>query len=216
MIRALFTGLFSFLAVATVVFADTSQFVFVTSTQSIVSNTLSGPITVQSQNELGGQESLTETFDFVLTSTSGTGQFLSSTGKSVSKTMAKGTANRTFYYYDSTLGTYTLTVTATGRTSKQKFETSQKISIVSVLPPKPVPIVKTPIKTTTSKSKVTKSSTTVAPVDVYSNDISMQPNVKDSSTTNLAVVYEGAKKTSVFDSLFDVPGRLWRWLISFL
>lgn len=202
--------LFALLCVAlstSTAFADISGFVFTTPAQTILPNTLSDPITIQLQNGSGAQEATAETMDLAFISTSPTGQFLSSTGKPASKTMAKGTSNRTFYYSDTVLGTYTLIVTAIGRASKQSFSATQQITIASALPPKPAPIVKT---TTSPKTKISKpSSPNPVPELVVS-----QTNLGNASTSNVATVYEGAPKTSAFDSLFDWPGRFWNWLIS--
>lgn len=113
------------------VYADISQFVFITPPQSVAVNTISDPLTVQSQNSAGISEAISETYDLLFTSTSATGQFLNSSGNAVSTTMSKNTANRTFYYRDPTAGTFTLAVTATGRTSKNIFTANQSIIVGS-------------------------------------------------------------------------------------
>ena len=198
--------------------AGVVQFVFTSEPQIVLLNTLSDPITIQAQNESGVQESTTETTDLTFTSSSPTGQFLSSTGKQSSKTMAKGTANRTFYYSDTALGTFTLSVTAVTRTSKKSFSTTQQITIASVLPTNSQPIIKPIIKPTIKAS--TKTNTTVSKKSTTSQknssteslDVS-QSNVESTTTSNLATIYEGISKTSAFDSLFDWPSIFWHWLL---
>ncbi len=118
-----------FLIITSSAEAQVSQFVFITEPQTVPVSTQSGTITVQSQNAGGVSEDITETHDLVFTSTSPTGQFFSTTGNPVSTTMSKNTANKNFLYQDSTLGTYTLTVTATGRTSLQSFSANQQITV---------------------------------------------------------------------------------------
>ena len=204
-----------FLLAPSVVFADVTGFIFITPSQTILPNTLSGPITIQAQNVSGVRELTAETTDLTFTSTSATGQFLSSTGKVVSKTMAKGSANRTFYYSDTTLGPYTLTLTATGRTSKQSFSASQQIIVASVLPAKPTPIIKSFSKTTvkaSTKPKATKI--TSSPITNASpNSDFLQNETASSSIMNTASVYEATAQTSMFDSLFDWPKMFWNWLV---
>lgn len=106
-----------------------SQFVFITDSQSVLPNTISKDIKIQSQNSSLAEENVTETFDIVFQSSSPTGEFLNSSGNAVSKTMSKNTSNRTFYYRDSSLGEHTMTVVFTGRDSKQTFTATQKIKI---------------------------------------------------------------------------------------
>lgn len=113
-----------------VVFADNvSSFVFITEPQTIGAGVTSKEITVQAQNASGTSEPISETFDLSFSSNSGTGQFLNSTGNAVSTTMSKSTANRTFYYRDASIGDFTLTVTATARTSLRTFSASQHIFV---------------------------------------------------------------------------------------
>lgn len=120
--------LFSFLFLNTAN-AEVTQFVFVTSTQSIPVSTLSETITVQSQNSLGERENIEETFDFTFSSNSPTGEFLSTSGNPVSTTMSRGTANKNFLYRDVTAGTYIISITATGRNSLQSFTANQEIVV---------------------------------------------------------------------------------------
>jgi hypothetical protein len=211
------------LCVTTTVFADVTRLSITTPLQTILSSTLSGPITIQAQGQAGSAKVLTETTDLSFTSTSGTGVFLSSTGKPVSKTMSKGTSNRTVYYSDPTLGTYMLTVTATGRTSKEVFSATQQITVASVLPPKPVSVaVSIPAKSTKVSTKATPKTSVITKkkvsktTNVGASDSLLgttTASVTDiSASTSVATVYESISHTSAFDALFDWPGRFWSWL----
>ncbi len=103
--------------------------VFTTNPQTVAGNTASQAITVQAENSAGTVEKVSETNDVTFTSTSATGQFLNSTGGAVSGTMSTNTSSRTFYYEDSTTGTYTITVTIKGRTSGKQFTASQSVTV---------------------------------------------------------------------------------------
>ena len=119
----------TFFLMASTASAQVSQFVFITEPQTVSIEISSETITIQSQNSQEVSENITETHDLVFTSTSPTGQFFNTSGNPVSTTMSKNTANKNFLYQDSTVGTYTLTITATGRTSLQSFSASQQITI---------------------------------------------------------------------------------------
>jgi len=108
-----------------------SSLVFTTNPQTVSVNTSSQTITVQTENSAGTAEKVSETNDVTFTSTSATGQFLNSSGGAVSTTMSTNTSSRTFYYEDSTAGTYTLTVNIKGRTSGKQFSATQTIVITS-------------------------------------------------------------------------------------
>ncbi len=111
------------------VYAEVSQFVFTNEQRSVAPGVISESLTVQSQNSGSAQESIAETTDLVFQSSSPTGEFLNSSGNPVSTTMSKNTANRTFYYRDSTTGNHTLTVTATGRDTAKVFKATQMIVV---------------------------------------------------------------------------------------
>jgi hypothetical protein len=111
--------------------AQISQIIFTTDSQSVAPNVLSGPITIQTQDSTGASFPTPETIDLQFISTSPTGEFLGSTGNPVTKTMSTNSANRTFYYEDSTEGSYTLTVDATGRNSHAEWSASQGIVVSS-------------------------------------------------------------------------------------
>lgn len=108
-----------------------ARFVFVTEPQSVPAGERSGACTVQAQNAVGNSQQSEETIDLVFSSTSASGEFLGETGDPVRTVMNKGTANRTFYYRDSSLGTHTLTVAAVGRISGKSWTVSQQITIES-------------------------------------------------------------------------------------
>ena len=103
----------TFFLMASTASAQVSQFVFITEPQTVSIGVSSETITIQSQNSQGVSENITETHDLVFTSISPTGQFFNTSGNPVSTTMSKNTANKNFLYQDSTVGTYTLTITAT-------------------------------------------------------------------------------------------------------
>ena len=115
------------------VFAATSainQIGFTTSAQTIVAGDNSGVITIQAQNNGGNPASLdTPNNTLTVQSTSATGQFAGSVGGSWSApgsfTMANGTANRSFYYKDSTPGTHTLTATLSADSGANSWSTVQ-------------------------------------------------------------------------------------------
>jgi len=95
-----------------------TQINFTSSSQSINVNTVSSVITIQTQNLTKGSEQTDETNYLDLSSNSSTGEFSSSnsTWKPVNKlTMSMHSANRNFYYRDSTPGIYTLTVSVEGQ-----------------------------------------------------------------------------------------------------
>ena len=82
-------------------------FSFATDAQTVAANTVSGAITVQASS------AVTQTTCLLVSSNSSTGQFSSSatSWNAVSAvTMSKNSSNRTFYYKDSTEGSYTFTV----------------------------------------------------------------------------------------------------------
>lgn len=112
-------------------FAEVSKVVFTTDPQSIKPDTLSGPITIQTQDFGGNIYQTPETIDIQFISTSATGQFLGSTGNSATAYMSKNTANKTFYYKDSTEGTFTITINIRGRDSGIELDVSQQIVVSS-------------------------------------------------------------------------------------
>ncbi|TSD02213.1 MAG: Uncharacterized protein Athens071424_151 [Parcubacteria group bacterium Athens0714_24] len=94
-------------------FADVSQFVFTTTQQAIKPNTISEKLTIQAQDASGNSFNIPQTGCLQLKTTSATGEFSSSnTSWNLASvlTMSKNTANRSFYYKDSNIGNYTLTI----------------------------------------------------------------------------------------------------------
>jgi hypothetical protein len=149
---------------AQVSFAEVSQFVFTTEPQSVPLNTQSGTITVQSQNSTGTAEDVQETMDFVFTSSSPAGQFLSTSGNVVTNTMSRNTSNKNFLYKDSVVGNYVISISITGRTSGKTFSVSQPVSVVSE-----GSLNQSPATTTNSSTEeTTTSNTTTSNVTTYS------------------------------------------------
>ncbi len=92
--------------------AQVAAFSFVSDSQTIATGAASEQITLQSQGSDGVSTPIPSTACVALTSTSATGQFSSSatTWNPVSAlTMSKNTANKNFYYKDTTAGVATLT-----------------------------------------------------------------------------------------------------------
>ncbi len=111
--------------------AGVEKIVFTTDSQSIKPNTLSGPITIQTQDSSGNSFQTPETLDLQFISTSPTGEFLGSTGNPATTYMNKNTANRTFYYRDSAEGNFTITVNIKGGDSGIELGANQQIIISS-------------------------------------------------------------------------------------
>lgn len=113
--------------------AQVSSIVFTTDPQTVKTNELSGPITIQTQDSAGNFYKTPETIDLEFISTSATGQFLGTTGNAITKTMNTNTYNKNFAYKDSTEGNYILTVNATGRNSRQTWSANQTIVISNTI-----------------------------------------------------------------------------------
>ena len=175
--------------------ANITQLVFTTDSQTVAPNTLSKVITVQTQNSSGSQEQVDETNDVNFTSTSATGQFLNSSGAAVSKTMSKNTASRSFYYDDSAQGSFTLTVTITGRTSLKSFTASQSITISS-----DGGSLATSTATTTDEGGDNQSSATTTPADDTDNSAD---NSSDGTGGNYANYYSSPIVTSQAEPEFE-------------
>ncbi len=111
--------------------AGVEKIVFITDSQTILPNTISLPLTIQAQDSNSSSIQTTETIDLEFLSSSPTGEFLNSAGAPATKTMSKNTANRTFYYRDSTSGTFSITVNAVGRDSLNKWSATQTITVSS-------------------------------------------------------------------------------------
>ncbi len=111
--------------------AGVEKIVFITEPQSIKPNTLSEPITVQTQDSNGDPYQTPETLDIQFISTSATPEFLNSAGQPATTYMSKNTANRTFYYRDSSEGNFKITINTRGRDSGTELSISQQIAISS-------------------------------------------------------------------------------------
>jgi PKD domain len=115
--------------------AQVSKIVFTTEPQTVKPSEISGTITIQLQDSAGSSYQATETVDVEFLSSSISGEFLSpSSENAVTKTISTGSANKNFRYRDSTNGTFTLTVKATGRTSGGIWNANQVIIISNSVP----------------------------------------------------------------------------------
>ena len=110
--------------------AQVSKIVFTTEPQTVKLGEISGTITIQLQDSAGNSSKATETIDVEFLSASASGEFLSpSSDNIVTKTISTGSANKNFRYRDSTNGTFTMTVKATGRTSGDIWNANQVVTI---------------------------------------------------------------------------------------
>jgi len=112
--------------------ANITKIVFTAIPQNTSPDAVSDIISIQTQNASGNSESIDETNDLFLTSSSQTGQFSSSatTWKSVGQiTMSKNTENKNFYYKNTNSGQDTITAKIVGRTTGITFSASQPITI---------------------------------------------------------------------------------------
>lgn len=108
---------------------DVSQIVFVNEKRNVSPGVLSEVLTIQTQNSSGEKTNISETGDLIFSSSSDTGEFLNDKGAAVSTTMSKNSANRNFYYKDTSAGEHSITVILTGRESGRSWQTSQLISV---------------------------------------------------------------------------------------
>jgi hypothetical protein len=109
-----------------------ANLVFSTEPQSVEPGVISGILTIQTVDAGGNPSNIGETGDLTFTSTSPTGEFVNESGSPVTTTMSRNSARRNFYYRDSTAGSYTLTVTLTGRTSQRTWTATQNIGVGQV------------------------------------------------------------------------------------
>ncbi len=154
----------------TVYAEDITLFTFTTEPQTVDVGAASKEIILQSQNASGTAQPIPETFDLVFDSSSATGAFQNSSGNAVTTTMSKNTANRTFYYKDTTAGDFVLTVTATGRESKKVFTATQHI-YVGIQNPDP----QTTATTTATTTPETTNETQTKVIYIYSAHSSPAP-----------------------------------------
>jgi hypothetical protein len=210
------------------VFAEVSQFTFVTKEQVVAPESISGPLTIQSQNSGGVDESVVETMDVFFQISSATGKFLGSSGKIASKTMSKNTSNRTFYYTDHTLGKHTIVVKVVGRISKKSYTATQSIFIgtpsatvqTAVLPGVPKTEVLKESKKTSVKApqkpvsksypvdvKNTISKTEVPDVVLMSS--STIPEIHATTSSIVANVQYSTQNPSALESMLWLPRKIW-------
>jgi hypothetical protein len=114
-----------------VAMASVEKIIFTNDSQTIGINDISGQISIQTQNNFE-KENILETADLFLTSSSDTGQFSSNKDnwQAVEKiTMNKNTANKNFYYKDSTGGDFIITAKLILRTSGTSWTATQNITV---------------------------------------------------------------------------------------
>ena len=109
--------------------AAVSQLVFTTEPRTVATGVISDVITIQTQDGSGAEAKMEETGDVSFVSSSVTGQFVNINGEPVSVVMNRNSANRNFYYRDSTAGTPILTITVTARTSGSTWSVPQTITV---------------------------------------------------------------------------------------
>ncbi len=122
--------------------ANITQLSFTSASQTILAGDVSSVLTVQTQNAGGTSEQLNTSGTVLeLKSSSPTGEFSSNatTWHAVGTLgMNNTTANKNFFYKDSTPGTHTLTITAQGQTWTSAVQTIVVNPIVVVPTPAPV------------------------------------------------------------------------------
>ncbi len=150
--------------------ARTSSFVFITPPQVVLPNAISKEITIEARNEDSKVENVLETFDLNFVSTSPTGKFLASSGKPISRTMNKSTAHRTFYYIDSREGNFLISVTLTGRGSRESFTITQPITIGQKIIPQAKKGLKTIAQTERTNVSLISSTSDVLSENVFTAD----------------------------------------------
>ena len=193
------------LSVFSTAYADNvARFSFVTKPQTILPNTLSKEITIQSQNSSGLVEPMSETVDLTFTSSSPTGLFLGSTGKPVSKTMSKNTANRTFYYKDSSIGNFVISVVATGRDSKRYFNLEQGITISNQISTTTKPV--TILSVQSAKPAVPKTKVPQTKIEVRNLQ---NQNLPATST----IIFTAPVNQGFFGSLLSWPKRIFQFIL---
>ncbi len=121
------SSIFVFIGFTNTVYGDSvniTQINFTSFAQSINTDTLSGVMSVQTQNASGTIEQTSETNHLIFSSSSSTGEFYNANSSSCTTaltapfqlTLSNGGANKNFCYKDSTAGTHTITVSADGQT----------------------------------------------------------------------------------------------------
>ena len=118
-VSLMFSSLF-FVNIVRAVTENITQINFITPPQTIDPNTISGILTIETQNASGVEEQLDTSGTVLnLSSSSSTGEFSSSAttwNPVLTLGMNKNWAHRNFYYRDSTPGTHTLTISVNEQT----------------------------------------------------------------------------------------------------
>lgn len=109
--------------------AEVSEIKFITPSRTVAPGVISSVLTIQFVDDSDQTQSLGETGDLILETTSATGVFVNSQGNSLSTTVNSNWTSRSFYYQDTSLGEYTITATLTTRNSGKEFSTSQSIIV---------------------------------------------------------------------------------------
>lgn len=122
------------------VFADISKISFITDPQSISSGQISGPITIQLQDQSGNEQKANETI-YINLSSSASGEFssnkdtwkifttLPSDFSTSSIYISTNSANRTFYYKGLADGVHQITVSAKSKSGKVFDNITQNITV---------------------------------------------------------------------------------------
>jgi len=126
-----FLVIFSIIFSPLFVSAEVSYIDFTNPVRSVISGETSKVITIELKNSSGVGEALGETGTLTLTSTSPTGRFVNNPTemKDLSLTINSNWKSRSFYYTDSTEGTFIITAIITGKISGKSFTNSQTIIV---------------------------------------------------------------------------------------
>ena len=126
-----FLVIFSIIFSPLFVSAEVSYIDFTNPVRSVISGEASKVITIELKNSSGVGEALGETGTLTLTSTSPTGRFVNNPTemKDLSLTINSNWKSRSFYYTDSTEGTFIITAIITGKISGKSFTNSQTIIV---------------------------------------------------------------------------------------
>ncbi len=109
------TGFSAIAQTETIVANSATKLMFLSGPQTIITNTPSGPISTFVSDAFGNQTTAPSNFTETISSSSATGQFssdgMSGWNSTLNISVLAGESVKSFYYRDSTQGTYTLTVT---------------------------------------------------------------------------------------------------------
>src|SRR3989344_5230002 len=160
--------LFCVLSVYQSVYADTS-FIFSTDPQGIPVNTMSGKINIQASSPV------TETTYLIPSSSSQTGQFVTSSGnpQTASIYIATGDSNRGIYYKDSIAGDFVLTVVVQNKAKTLTLATISQHIFIGVASSTSNSTTITDTATTTSQTVNSDSSTSSSSASAHSSPSSL-------------------------------------------